>query len=510
MLRLIHPFLYDDLLARILADASLDRVLLYGGRGLGKTTLLRRLQRRLVPGSSRKEPPPERTPQATWVDRRTPEGAARIVRWCLRPQGTLIVDDFEHVFTPQVDDAILSLPDTSNGSYRVVVASRKPPRVLERDVLQARVTAGGAHTTPWDDSRAIPTFLSMRMNPWQGDWQARLEVAHHAAMQRLRQETRTRVPDAQVETALELLPSKAAVKSWVELVRQVTGGHPGLVDGSYDLFLWLVLEDLATKAELPEDDDLLVAQCKRSRISTKAGLRSFMLEGDADQDEQDRQRGRLLVLLEDYLLERQMADLGRTLDRLRLSDPDAFTALRDLAEEPDETIVEDARHRLLLLDTGVVFKDDDSRRLRLPEGLVSEAIRAMDPATHQGGAAASSMGQGLVPAPAEEKILSITVSEGAAEHTGDVLVETTNGTRVVPLRGRPWQVFEYFWKNKERYVPADELMEPLEIPSIHSTRNAILRLNQALRAEGVEGVLENRKGVGYRVKNALEGSSDAG
>ena len=75
----------------------------------------------------------------------------------------------------------------------------------------------------------------------------------------------------------------------------------------------------------------------------------------------------------------------------------------------------------------------------------------------------------------------------------------TNGTRVVPLRGRPWQVFEYFWKNKERYVPADELMEPLEIPSIHSTRNAILRLNQALRAEGVEGALENRKGVGYRV-----------
>lgn len=63
---------------------------------------------------------------------------------------------------------------------------------------------------------------------------------------------------------------------------------------------------------------------------------------------------------------------------------------------PEETIVEDARHRRLLLDTDVVFEVDDSHRLRLPEGLVSEAIRAMDPATSQSGATAGSTEQGLV------------------------------------------------------------------------------------------------------------------
>ena len=507
MLHLLYPFLYDDLLGDLLGDELPARVLLYGGCGLGKTTLLRRLHEHLVPGSASKENPPERTPQATWVDRRTAEPTARIVHWCLRPRGTLIVDDFGQLFTPEVDDAILSLSAAQDSRYRVVVASRKPPRVLEREVLQARVAAGGAKATPWDESRAIPTFRSTRLNPWQGDWRARFDAVHQTARLRLRQEVRSRVPEPQAEAALALLPSKAAVTAWVELVRQVTGGHPGLVDGSYDLFLHLVLNDLVSRGGLSEQDELLLAQRKRSLLSTQARMSDFGLVGEAAPEQGEQQHGRLVVLLEDYLLERQMAPMQSTLDHLRLSEPKAFEALHALAEAPDDILVEDGRHRLLLLDTGVVYKDDASCHLRLPKGLVSEAIRAMDPVTHHGTANGGTAEQAIIPGPPEEVVLSITVSEGPTEDSGDVVVETTAGTRLVPLRGRPWQVFDFFWKHRDRHVPPEELLEPLEIPSVYSSRNAILRLKEALRAGGVEQVLENRKGVGYRV---VEGDGRGG
>ena len=499
MLRLLYPFLYGDLLGDLVRDELPARVLLYGGCGLGKTTLLRRLHEHLVPGSAGKEPPPERTPQATWVDRRSAEPTARIVHWCLKPRGTLIVDDFGQLFTPEVDDAILSLSATQDCRYRVVVASRKPPRVLEREVLQARVAAGGAKATPWDESRAIPTFRSMRLNPWQGDWRARFEAAHQAARLRLRQELRSRVPEPQAEATLALLPSKPAVTAWVDLARQVTGGHPGLADGAHDLFLHLVLNDLVASGALTEQDELVLAQRERSLLSTRARMSDYGLAGEAAPQPGEQQRGRLVVLLEDYLLERHMAPLHSTLEHLRLSEPKAFEALHALAEAPDDILVEDGRHRLLLLDTGVVFKDDASCHLRLPDGLVSEAIRALDPVTHHGQANGGAAEQAIIPGPTEEVILSITVSEGPTEDSGDVVVETTVGARLVPLRGRPWQVFDYFWRHRDRHVPPEELLEPLEIPSIYSARNAILRLKEALRAGGIEQVLENRKGVGYRV-----------
>jgi hypothetical protein len=325
-------------------------------------------------------------------------------------------------------------------------------------------------------------------------------VAHTNAMQRLRKELRARVPEASLDKALALLPDRAAQEAWVELVRRTTGGQPRLVDGAHDLFLFLLLNDLVAQAGLPADDSLLVEQRKRSRLSTTAGLSSYPLDGRCEPEQFEERHRELLLLLEDYLLERQMGDLDRTLDHLRVSEPDAFGALQTLAEKPDETVVDDGRHRLLLLDTGVVYKDDDTRRLCLPLGLVSEAIRAMDPPTQQAPKEPEAETAGTdEPEEPALAILSVTVSEGPTEHSGDVVVETNEGTRVVSLRGRPWQVFDYFWKHRDRHVPPEELMEPLEIPSIHSARNAILRLNQALKKEGVGGVLENRKGVGYLI-----------
>ena len=66
----------------------------------------------------------------------------------------------------------------------------------------------------------------------------------------------------------------------------------------------------------------------------------------------------------------------------------------------------------------MVYKDDDSRRLRMPQILVGEAIRAMEPALALGGATAGAAGQDLVLTPGDEVVLSVTVSEGTPEYAG--------------------------------------------------------------------------------------------
>jgi len=61
--------------------------------------------------------------------------------------------------------------------------------------------------------------------------------------------------------------------------------------------------------------------------------------------------------------------------------------------------------------------------------------------------------------------LVITVVEGPREGQGDVTVEGPEGKRLARLSGRPWQVFEYLWRNRGRFVQAEEIGEGVGIPT---------------------------------------------
>ena len=69
-----------------------------------------------------------------WVEGRGSAGKQRFLDWCKAPRGVLIVDDLDHSFDKDVDDALLSLPDRKTkpasrprphpGSGRAGVAGR--------------------------------------------------------------------------------------------------------------------------------------------------------------------------------------------------------------------------------------------------------------------------------------------------------------------------------------------------------------------------------------------------
>ena len=497
MYRFLHPFLYNELLDQVLTDPALNRVLLYGGRGLGKTTLLRRAQRRLIPGAPMSSMPPDDLPKATWIDKTTKNAQERIVAWCEKPKGTLLVDDFASLFTAKIDDAILDLEDVNDAEFRLLAMSLNPPRILEAGVIDEKRRSGAIQSSAWDDSRAIPTFISFRLDPWQGDWRQRLETTHLAALGRLGKFIGNSANGSPPDRANDKLPmpSTRVLKLWVEVVREVTGGHPILVDGAFDLFTGLVLNELISDGWLQPKDAAILPLRKRCRWASELTLPQIGLGSKPGRETPSDVRREVRALVEDYLLDRQMVHLEHTMNFLRASKPDAFVALHSLATDPDDTIIDDPRHRQVLLDSGLTYKNLATRRLTLPIGLIRTTLRSLA----LPGEAEPSVEETRQTQQSEVEVLSLTVTGEASGKAGKVRLETTSGLRTVPLRGRLWEVFDHLWKQQGQCVSAKGLMKPLGFLSVHSALDAIRRLRVVFEDVGAPGVVENVRAVGYRV-----------
>jgi hypothetical protein len=486
----IHPFFYSDLIKQTLENAALTRILFYGGRGLGKTMLLRRIQRGLLRTPGNVVVPPNEKNDIFWVDGRHAEARARIGRWCDEPKGVLIIDNFDHVFDKTIDDALLNLPDVDEVPYRIVAASRRPPRVLERKVLQEK--AGQEPVTAWDDSRSLTTFQFHRLNPWDGDWRARLHSEHDAAIRRLQDLLNPLIQEKAGGSKLPF-PGPAELRLWSEVVVEVSGGYPRLVDGAFALLVAMIFNALARDGWISPDDASNHPLRQRCPWEQSLTLQDLGLVEGFEATGVGAVRGRVRNLLEDFLLERQMAPIELTLTNLKASEAKAFTAILELARNPDTVQVDDAKLRELLLDSGLTRKDPVTRRLYVPDGLIRTTICGMDDSQADEPPAVSAV------APERLQIRSMTVADDATVNDGTVLLDTTGGPRDVTLSGRPWQVFFYLWNNRDRLVPHAELMEKIPIKSEGAARNALTRLKDEFRRVGVGDVVENQKGAGYKI-----------
>ena len=494
-----HPFLYDNLLERLASgSAGQSRWYLYGGRGLGKTTLLRRLQQRLV--TSRRAgfaPPPDQTPEVTWVDARTPRPRDVIVAWCKSPQGMLIADEFDAYLDLAIDDAIRELVDHRDRGARIVVATRKRPQELERWALAARRMMPPTSALRKDESPCFATFHRERLNPWAGDHLAALRSAHHAAFAGLRRTLSWLVDESNGRH--ERLPGEDAIRPWVEVVAAVTGGHPALVDASFDLLLihwfgWLIGKGELDRADLEGHHlDRYAAHGQRTGHALMASL--FESPKDAGAPELER----LGVVLEDYLMNEAMPSLERAMWRLREDHPAVFVKMQFVADKPGESRVKDPTERQVMLLSGLAYKDDEGQ-LRVPSGLIASTLSTMDPPTMEGSEASS---RGVAVPTGPVRVLGMTVEGAEGVEHGTLVVRTTAGPHRIELRGRPWEVLWFLHQHREQVHTVAQMREAIGFPEEGSVRHAIAKLREAVRGAGFDGVPENVPKKGYRFGGIL-------
>jgi len=495
-----HPFLYDNLLERVLTGgAGRSRWYLYGGRGLGKTTLLRRVQQHLVPARrSSIAAPPERSPEVTWVDAETKNPQTVICAWCKSPRGLLLADDFDAYLNLTIDDAILELVDRRDRGARIVLATRKRPQELERWMLAERRKQPPSEARGGDESPCFATFHRERLNPWAGGHEATLRSAHFDAFAGLRRTLPWLMDEPGPRN--KKLPGEGALRPWVDVVSAVTGGHPTLVDASYDLLLVHWLNWLIGQGELDRGDldghylDHYAAQGQRTGHALFVGM--FQEPKDTGEREQEH----LGTVLEDYLVDTAMPPLERSMWRLREDHPTVFMKMQFMADKPEDSRVEDLVERQFMLLSGLAYSDDEGR-LRVPKGLLASTLSTMDPPTMEG-AEAKSRGVAILKGPA--RVVGVTVDAAEGGEHGALVVRTTAGPRRIELRGRPWQVLWFLYQHRDEVHTVSSIREAVGFPQDGAVRFSISKLREAIRGEGFEGVPENVPKKGYRFGGMVE------
>ncbi len=343
-----------------------------------------------------------------------------------------------------------------------------------------------------DESPCFATFHRERLNPWAGDHLAALRSAHFDTLAGLRRALSWLVVDA--EGGREKLPGEDAIRPWVDVVAPVTGGHPALVDASFDLLLIHWFGWLMDQGDLDRDDlkghhlHRYAAQGRRTGKALFASL--FESPDDTGRHEQER----LAVVLEDHLMNEAMPSLERAMWRLREDHPAAFVKMQFLADRPGETTVKDPTERQIMLLSGLAYKDDEGQ-LCVPSGLIASTLSTMDPPTMEGGEAAS-RGVGVPTGPA--RVLGVTVEAAEGGEQGELVIRTTAGPRRIELRGRPWDVLWFLYQHREQVHTVAEMREAIGFPEEGSVRHAVAKLREAVRGAGFDGVPENLPKKGYR------------
>lgn len=253
-----------------------------------------------------------------------------------------------------------------------------------------------------------------------------------------------------VKTHLPSL-SPGAKRLSESVIVELTGGHPALLARAF--------EHLA-----------------RELTSKGALLAQSLTSEGADLAELERN---LRKYLEDSLLQQGMGSLHRALARLESSeDPGLQAAYADLlAFARDDTYELPAQSRDILLGEGLLFRDPASNTYRLP----GELFRRQLVLTGKGALTVE-----LVPTETEPHRQGIVSFEEGARRLD------------LELSGGSWRVLQVLFDEAPRFVSLKELQEHTHLTTDNAVRSAIQRLSSELRTAGIEGLVENQYGKGYR------------
>ncbi len=434
-------FLYEHLIDRILnAGPDWPRIIVWGGPCLGKSVFLSRIQEEFAAAFDTGPP--------LLIARRTEDGRRRIRAWASEPKGMLLIDDLNHLWDPDVDDSLKSLPEDDTATWRIIAAAGSIDSIEERADLSG--------------SPSLNTFHRERLDPWELSRQARGAVKD--ALELTCAELAQAGGGGELPAFLSAQENPMVVETWLQALLETTGGHPSLVEPAFEGFLRLV-------QTYPDLRPELLAEPRGDRRGWRTSIKLY---------------------LEDYVLDKGMIGVNKAIRSFK--NTRKFPHLVQLATGgAQSSVIHEAVVRYALRDSGLAYISHETGRLVVACELIRQRILEMADET----SIRAEAGQNN-----EVQRIQITVVESPSlpEVEGRLRYETEQGeVGEVAVSGGPWRILRCLAGRAGGPISVAELGKLTGLGTEAATRSAIQRLLQTLREKNLSGVVENIRGRGYQL-----------
>lgn len=417
-----------------IASGNMPAVWVWGGRGIGKTTVLKRAQARVR----------SREPSAVVeeVDVRAPTGKGRLQSLAHQHERTaslfIFIDDMERTTD---DRDILEALDTltKEGRHRPPTLNRLSVVAFSRHSPDVALNTYGELWSRIDWHRIL-------LDPWKRGWKFRIR-----------------------DVLNDLLVGRGEITTtaWFQSLIRVTGGHP--------VFLGPGLGELQQMLSIPEDERLPIERKLLDPAASSEFLSSLSV---------DIQR-----FLTSRVFNPGLPCIRRAVDFLREENKEAYqllqrVALDDAPRLPDNfEEVADSQAAILhnaVLNSGLAYWSDEEPGLLVIAG---ELVRSV-------------ILSGVEEI--KEQVVELVLQEAQGQSDrGVLLARTAGGQFPVSFAGNGWKIVKVLDEHRGGAVSLGELQTALGVDSEKAVNSAIQRLRLTLKEAGLEDVILNVRNQGY-------------
>jgi len=420
-------------------------LIIYGGRGLGKTALLKSLQRALA------------VPDALYIDGKSgPTARNQLLDLEISAKPRLIlIDNLDSLVTPQGDlgaaavhdtivrlGVLLPIGDDVAKSMFISTSTIDPNGVL-RERLAEGLNRSERINLLYSYSEFTSRLHKLRINPWRVGWQDRWR---RLIVQILEGLCETNIIDRVVKEILEL-----------------TGGHPSLAGVAVQRVQEWHTEWSHFDAKHPQKEKI---------------------------EREDLSQATLKVVLEDHLSRYGLPPIRSAILRLKSSqnllEQKSYRHLVEIALSGGVTSkAPEFRVRNVLGDEGLIYREVESSgtcKFIIPGTLICRE---------------------LVESPVEGiSNIEAMPDESSPRDRGELIVRSDGQIiKRLGMIGTPWKVLVVLLAERGKFLTKEELGQRAGLDSARAAQNAVQRLRNELKAGNVEGIIKSEYSRGYSISS---------
>jgi|GEM_PF-1506557 len=249
----------------------------------------------------------------------------------------------------------------------------------------------------------------------------------------------------------------SSLNLWIEVIIEQTGGHPAMVDSS-------------------------IRELHRIINSTNISPIERKLIQDIEDHVLDV-RESIIRHLQDHLVQKDLNRVRRRIALLRSSKDvqhiNAYEELKKLALGSTEIPSYDIRE--ILADEALIYENKSTGLYIVPGKLLKKEILI-----------------GAIDSETLSNIQIIELDSGDIQR-GRLIASLGNTPITIDLKGATWKILKSM-AMKNNYSSVEQLVKLTQLPSVAAVRSAIQRLEQKLKGAGLDGLIENKRGQGYKLR----------